>query len=459
MKDRYNLILALAFLALVALLGGASRADAMTQLPLRLASIGFIVLALWQPNLVRMGRYKALFAFLGLTALLPALQLIPLPFGMWEAIPGREFYADISRQVGLPEVSRPLSLVPGMTRNALFSLVVPIAALIVISQVAADRLPRFAIAILLIALVSLVLGHAQAAGGVRSELRFYRITNTDSMVGIFANRNHHAVLLALAIPILGVLAASYRENPTWRRIGVPVCLLGALAVGGTLLFAGSRAGLLTGAVGALAGALLYASASGARPAGRGQRRPKRFAWMERLSSPWLVPAGAAAAIAVAAIGFASTPAMQRLIRTNAAEEDRLQLLPSMLELAQAMLPFGGGFGGFNQLFRRFEEVEQLKTVYLNHAHMEPVQILIEGGIPAALLLVAFLIWWAWRTWTAWRQPASARIEANLARLGSITTLLVLLGSLGDYPLRTPLHMVIFVIGCVWLQRGANAPAR
>jgi O-antigen ligase len=265
-------------------------------------------------------------------------------------------------------------------------------------------------------------------------------------------------LLAISLPILCTLAASYRENQTWRRIGLPVCMLGAVAVVGTLLFAGSRAGLLTGAVGALAGALLYASAAAARPAGRGQRRPKRFAWMERLSSPWLVPAGAGAAIVIAAIGFASTPAMQRLIRTNAAEEDRLQLLPSMIRLAEATFPFGGGFGGFNQLFRRFEEVEQLKTVYLNHAHMEPVQIVIEGGIPAALLLVAFLIWWGWRTWTAWRQPNSARIESNLARLGSITTLLVLLGSLGDYPLRTPLHMVIFVIGCIWLQRGATARA-
>ena len=40
----------------------------------------------------------------------------------------------------------------------------------------------------------------QLAGGAESRLRFYSITNTDSAVGYFANRNHESALLVAAIP-------------------------------------------------------------------------------------------------------------------------------------------------------------------------------------------------------------------------------------------------------------------
>ena len=43
MKDRLNLILAMAFLAIVAAIGGGSRADIVAQLPLRLISLGFLL--------------------------------------------------------------------------------------------------------------------------------------------------------------------------------------------------------------------------------------------------------------------------------------------------------------------------------------------------------------------------------------------------------------------------------
>ncbi len=455
MKDRFHLILALAFLAVVALIGGASRADALSQTPLRLVSLGFIVAGLWAPNRVRLKRYRPLFWFLALTALLPALQLVPLPYDVWAAIPGRGFYAAIVDAIGLPHTWRPLSLVPDITWNALLSLLVPLAMLILAAQVPADRLSRLALAVLALALVSMVLGHAQAAGGVRSALRFYRITNSDAMVGLFANRNHHAVLLAIALPILCALPIGFRQNETWRRVGLPVSALGGLTIGATLLLAGSRAGLLTGAVGALAGTVLYASMASARLGQTRRHHRDRSRWLERLRHPIVVPLAAVLLIAVAAVGFASTPTMQRLIKTNAAEEDRFQLLGPMMELGQSMFPFGGGFGSFNVLFRRFEEVENLKTVYLNHAHMDVVQIVIEGGILAALLFAAFLVWWARRAFIAWRQPASALMSDNLARLGSITTGLAMLASLVDYPLRTPIHMAIFVIGCVWLQRGGR----
>jgi O-antigen ligase len=251
------------------------------------------------------------------------------------------------------------------------------------------------------------------------------------------------------------LPIGFRQNETWRRVGMPLSAFLGLLIVATLLLAGSRAGLLTGAVGALAGSVLYASMAAARNERSRQGDRARSGWSERLRNPLIIPIAAIACIAIVATAFASTPTMKRLLKTNAAEEDRLQLISPLMSLAREMMPLGGGFGSFNNLFRRFEDVETLKTAYLNHAHMDVVQIVVEGGIPAALLFAAFLIWWAKRVSASWRSPASTSITDNLGRIGSITTGIALLASIADYPLRTPLHMAVFVIGCVWLQRAAR----
>ena len=463
MKDRFNLLLALAFLAVVALLGGASRADAMSQLPLRLAALSFLVAGLWSPNRVRLARSRPLFVLAGLVVLLPTVQLIPLPYDLWASLPGHGFYTSIVDTAGLSHHSRPLSLVPGATWNALLSLLVPLAMLVLAAQVPAERLPVLATAVLVLAFVSLVLGHAQIAGGAHSALRYYRITNGDSMVGVFANRNHHAVLLAMAIPILFALPIGLRRNQTWRRVGPPFCVLGVLLIAATLLLAGSRAGLITGAVGGIAGTFLYGSMGRALESEQTGRRPKdhggRFAWIGALHHPYAASVLAVLGIAVATVAFATTPAMQRLLRTNAAEEDRAKLFEPLMELVRSTFPAGGGFGSFESLYQRFEPVEMLRPVYLNHAHNDLIEIASDGGVGALLLLAGFLVWWTIRVVAAWRQPSSVRLSANLGRIASITTGIALLASLVDYPLRTPLHMAVFVIGCLLLQRSAPVSTR
>ena len=458
MSDRYYMRLSYAFLLIVVIFGGASRSDEIAQVPLRLAAIGFFVAACWRPNLIRIGRYKTLFSFIIALAALMALQLVQLPPLIWELLPARELYSDIIDSIGLESSWRPLSLAPSMTRNSIFSLIIPVTALILFSQVPVDKLRNFAFAILIIGFFSLILGFAQAAQGPASSLRIYRVTNEDSMVGVFANRNHHAVLLAICLSILAFLVANYRESRTFRQIGLPVCLIGVLTLGGALLLTGSRAGLVIGAVGLIAGAVLYASSAPKPRKGRPSSIGGQSKQASYLRSPWVIPLAAVSGIFIAATAFMNTPGIQRLLRANLADEDRLQYFPTMLEVALAHLPLGGGFGSFDRLFRRFEETDQLRTAYLNHAHMEPIELLIEGGLPAMALLLIFLLWWGRLALRAWQPSNSERTRTKLARLGSILTFLLLLASLVDYPLRTPIHMTIFIVGCIWMQRVESRPS-
>jgi O-antigen ligase len=139
------------------------------------------------------------------------------------------------------------------------------------------------------------------------------------------------------------------------------------------------------------------------------------------------------------------------LASDPVDQTRMAALGPMLEAARAFLPFGAGFGTFDPVYRHFEPDSLLSTIYLNQAHNEPVQLAIEGGLPALLLLLLFLGWWMSATIRALRPRDSASRRA-LAIAMVATSLILMLSSLVDYPLRTPLLSGLFAIACVELVR-------
>jgi O-antigen ligase len=85
---------------------------------------------------------------------------------------------------------------------------------------------------------------------------------------------------------------------------------------------------------------------------------------------------------------------------------------------------------------------------MNQAHDDYLQLILEGGLPALGLLITFLGWWAWKSIRLWRGSGGEGVA--LGRLGSILLLLILLASITDYPVRTPLMMVIAAQAAAWM---------
>jgi O-antigen ligase len=110
------------------------------------------------------------------------------------------------------------------------------------------------------------------------------------------------------------------------------------------------------------------------------------------------------------------------------------------------------------VYRRFEPDALLSTIYLNQAHNEPIQLAIEGGLLALLLLLIFLIWWIIAAIRAARTSQSAARRA-LAMAMAIASLILMLSSLVDYPLRTPLLGGLFCVACIELLRSSSHAAR
>lgn len=435
---RRDAIAGSALLTATFLFGGASRPDAFSQMVIRLIALGFLGAALLRMDRGRWLQCRSAVVALGLVAALMLAQLAPLPPGLWAALPGHQDYQSALQVAGLAGIWRPLSLTPDLTINSVLSLLPPFAAALTFGALH-PRAWRPVLATLLIlvgisALVSLV----QLSTG---ELYLYRITNQGAGVGVFANRNHQALLLASAFPLLAAwLAIGRRHGAQAQRLRLLVAAAAAVTVFPFLLITGSRAGLIEGVIGLLLTVVLLPPRLGGDEGGWRD-------WAFRLA-----PVLAGAVVAALALGSGRDVALGRLINSGQSEI-RFENLPYYFDLIWTFFPTGAGFGSFDAIYRHIEPFALLEPSYMNHVHSDPLEIAIEGGLAGWLLLAAFLLWLARSLFVVCRGRPGSTGEV-LGRAGAIVTLLALVGSLADYPLRTPLAAMVFVLCCTWLRTAA-----
>jgi O-antigen ligase len=420
--------------------GGGARDDIASLLFVRPAAVVCAALILLLPGKIELKSVRVPLAVCLAFAAWMAIQLIPLPPEVWRSLPGREMFAEPMRLVGLPQPWRPISISPDLTLNSLAAMVVPIAALI--GSAALTREQRFSLLPVLIGavLVSVLLGVAQLAGGESSPFYLYRITNRDSAVGLFANRNHGAALLAAAFPMLATwaaLKAKAADAAGWRIVFAAAAGIVLIPM---VLVTGSRAGLLFGGVAAAGAWLLYLQ----RPAAstRGLR-----GWTMAVLGIGAIAAGG---LIFSFAAFDRAESLQRLLQDNPSGGLRLETVGLVTNLAKEGFPLGFGFGTFDPLYRIHEPLEYLTPFYLNHAHDDLLELAITGGAPALALLLVGITWIlisARRVFMTWRAPSA---EVGFARLGLVIMVLWLAWSLVDYPLRTPSLAMVFAIASSWL---------
>lgn len=433
---RFALLLAL--LASCFLMGGASRVDVLSLIVLQPLAVllATAIILLRGPFDWRIARVPLLL-LCGIAAVMVA-QLIPLPPAVWTHLPGHAPFAASATVAGIPQPWRPISLTPDLTMASLVGLVVPLAVLIGCVSIEQQRLQSLHVTLLAGCAASAVFALIQLSA-VRSPAYLYDITNFGNGVGLFANRNHQAVLIAMAWPLLAVWAASSRGDPRRRTAIRWIATAFALFLVPLLLVTGSRAGLVLGAIGLGAGALIWRLRPGQRTEGATD--------MNRV--PAVAVAGGGVLLVAMTIFLSRAEAVQRMLSGGGSQEMRVEAAPTLVEIARAFWTVGSGFGSFDPLFRTYEPLSMLSPEYLNHAHNDLLELVITGGAPALLITLIFVFWWARCSVRVWRSRDSG-IQVSLARAASVMIGLLLLSSLVDYPLRTPLMMAIFGIACVWL---------
>jgi O-antigen ligase len=275
-------------------------------------------------------------------------------------------------------------------------------------------------------------------------LRFYEITNPDLPVGFFANANHLATLLLCAIPFAGYLAArAVRRSARSKRIsGYAIALStgGFVAIGIAVI--GSLAGYGLLIVTTAVTILIY------RRAARGN-----------IGRAWL--AGVAVTF-VMFLAFALTGPLQEASVTGKFSGDRTSrkvMAATTFEAVKDTFPAGTGLGSFVGAYRTYENPGLVGDEYVNHAHNDYLEFVLELGLAGLLLILSFLFWFGRRAIAVWRASGD---WADLGCAGSVAILVVLLHSSVDYPVRTSAIAVVVAMACglmVQPRSRASGPER
>jgi hypothetical protein len=231
------------FATAIALFGGASRADEPAQVVIRIFSLILLAILLPKAWSRRHAELRVVACLLAAFAAIVIVQLIPLPPQLWRTMPGHDLYAAIADATNVSGYWRPINLTPDQGWDALLSLVVPTVALLVMAVSYDDDQMPIVFAVVAIALASALIGIAQTAQAI-GPLPTYRLTMLGHASGLFANRNHQALLLAAALPATAIWATrtepGMKTQPTSREAaGIAIAITLTVA----LLSTGSRSGV------------------------------------------------------------------------------------------------------------------------------------------------------------------------------------------------------------------------
>lgn len=429
------------FLALVvAVTGGSSRPDNMGIILFRpLGAAALAALLLLPRGRWAVGTRLPLIG-LGLLALLIAAQLIPLPPSLWSDLPQGTLVARVAELTGTPQPWRPLSLDPMRTLNSLLSLIVPCASLVAVSRLSSGRLDRLGGIVLALAILTALFGIAQFVGGPDSGFYLYNKHFEGAPGGLFSNRNHQAVFLAASLPFLIAWAVEPRRELRQQQQRYILATLVAMLLVLVLLATASRSGLVIAmpiiviALALIAGPVVM------------RHRLRR----------WIIAGTVAAIVTFLALAvlFDRTRGLARFADLNdPSQEMRYRALPTLQMLMRDYFPFGSGFGSFDTIFRIAEPDNLLKPTYFNNAHNDYIELVITAGIPGVLLLLVFLAWFVVRSVQLIGDKAGG-VERNWAMAAVLFVASFLLGSVTDYPLRTPLIALVFVLACAIIELDA-----
>lgn len=430
----------IAAIGTVFLLGGSARADTASLLVLRPAAmiwLGIAVLAVgWEP----LRRQPVAATAFGGFVVIHILHLVPLPPELWSALPGRERAAANLAAAQIELGWRPLSLVPFATWNSLFALAIPLGFWIMAARFKSEKeQSQIVLGIVCLAVLSTALGVAQVMSGYSSPLYFYRITNSGLAVGLFANRNHNGYFLACAIPMMGYLVGRFQKaGGPGRPAYLALAAFVLFAFAGVAL-AGSRGALVLLLVGIATLPLFVA-------------KPARTGWAG--FRPLAIATAIATLCLAAAALFSPTNAISRAVGADLTDELRFTIWPIIFEQVWTYFPAGAGMGTFVETYQIAEPAELLRSSYVNHAHNDWLELLLDGGLAGAVLLGCGTLAWLLSVGRYAASGPELREKRKLPLLGLVVIGMLGLGSILDYPLRTPSLAALFALAVAWTARGA-----
>lgn len=397
-------------------LGGATQkgvvSDDLVQL-ICLPILGCIILEYGSLN---ESRASTLFG-LTILAAVPLLQLIPLPPAIWTALPGHATIVATYHSAGLDLPWGSLSISPWATTRSACALIPPVTIFLGVQICGSHERRRLALLVVAFGVATVVLEIMQLVQGQDSALRFYAVTFQDVGVGFSANRNHTAAFLSATIPIA---AFAFDRSIRHRTHGVVLLLLYWLTAWLGLMMTASRSALLLGFVATIGSVAL-------------SMRGRVAALKQFRTLDYFVGGACLFGAGVLASSFGLSDILARLGDEKIAADARWPVAKASIAAAEAFFPFGSGLGTFDRVYPMFEGAAGIVPAFVNHAHNDLLELVVETGVFGLLILVGMCIFAAPRAWRRLRESEAIIAAEQSAAL--LVMALVTIHSLWDYPLR------------------------
>jgi O-antigen ligase len=373
-----------------------------------------------------------------LVFLMVVVQMVPLPPALWASLPGHKPYVATLAAAGIEPAWRPASIHPLATQYAALATLPCVAIFVLVQEMDRQGVRRLVTVFIAFAIAEAALGVLQMGAGPTSLLQLGNPWGLGSATGTYVNKNHFAGFLAMALPLvlaywsLHILprvddrGEPLRLHPrsgdariAWR-IALSMALVVALAA---LLFTRSRAGIGTGilALAAAAMALFWRNAT-------------------------MQARGVLAAIAILGAMLAAYVGLTPMLERFSPEEvalgagGRARLSAAALRASLDFMPLGSGLGTFADVFRRYQ-ADGLPG-FIDHAHNDYAEALLELGIAGAAAIVLALAAYAMR-WRELRPHRSLRSLAYFQVAAGFGMLAAIVHAAFDFNFHIPGNAVVF----------------
>ena len=420
------------FVVIALICGGGQGQLGISSSLIGASGLAVLLIAVLYGGLAKFGELPTLPRLAVLLAIiLPFLQMVPLPPGVWSSLPGHEQRAQVLAEIDLAASWQPLTMaIAGTAYSAMMTLIM-FGFLLALLLLQPSDIRR------LLVLVVAVIGFASIVGVIQFAtnsplVQFHRIAHRDALIGFFANKNHMALALACIVPIVFELwirgARAKVRQPTY--LGLLAAVLVPLVVA-----TNSRAGLLLVLI-ALFVCILQIY--------KGKR--------------WHLTIGLIASVAMIFLLVQLVPNIRDIVDRFGDTQSYgcLEILSNSMPLADRFWMFGAGIGSFPSVYESMEKLTWVFPATVNHAHNDYVEILIEAGLfgvaivlmAFAALVQAFVAWWNYRS----RARGERGEELDFMGAGLSIVALFVLHSFVDYPIRRVATLTLLLIGVALVFR-------
>lgn len=367
------------------------------------------------------------------TVTVSTLQLVPLPPSVWLRLPARDFVVTTLNAIGQTPGWMPFSLAPRETFAGLVYCLPAIGLFFASLSLAPKHRKTIILALVTIAILSTFLGLVQRAG---PSVAFLQLYDAPSGMGFFANSNFQGALLYSSILMMAALSISEIVKKTLHPIAIAFfatafLIIALLGIGTT----GSRSAVVL----AMAAVFLCVVMLWRREIQNGTKGSFGLTFL-------------AFSLLLFAVSQFGLVGLSRLASADTLNDGRPIMARVTIAAIKDFFPAGSGFGSFVPVYAMRETPDVMLSGYINHAHNDWLELILEGGAPMLILMVGFLMWFAHASFKAWQERADD-IGDFTVRASAAVVLLLMLHSLTDYPLRTRALMALFAMCCGFLAYG------